>query len=190
MSYKDWRGLAFHQLQPCLLWCFSSSVLLRTHWHSKHVFASGLCHFLFRNTVFQEGHITPIFIYFASLLKSYFLPWMQYRNCSRVYAELLSRLFCFVHPHNTFRYLISHLCYLIYNWVKSLSVNARDPGSIPGPETSSGEGNGYPNRVFLPGKAHGQRSLAGYSPWGHQESRLSYNKYITYIFICVVCPAF
>ena len=24
--------------------------------------------------------------------------------------------------------------------------------------------------VFLPGKAHGQRSLAGYSPWGHKES--------------------
>ena len=24
--------------------------------------------------------------------------------------------------------------------------------------------------VFLPGKFHGQRSLAGYSPWGHQKS--------------------
>ena len=24
--------------------------------------------------------------------------------------------------------------------------------------------------VFLPGKAHGQRSLAGYSPWGRKES--------------------
>ena len=23
---------------------------------------------------------------------------------------------------------------------------------------------------FLPGKSHGQRSLAGYSPWGHRES--------------------
>ena len=23
--------------------------------------------------------------------------------------------------------------------------------------------------VFLPGKPHGQRSLAGYSPWGHKE---------------------
>ena len=26
-----------------------------------------------------------------------------------------------------------------------------------------------PTRVFLPGKSHGQRSLEGYSPWGHQE---------------------
>ena len=24
--------------------------------------------------------------------------------------------------------------------------------------------------VFLPGKSHGQRSLGGYSPWGHKES--------------------
>ena len=27
--------------------------------------------------------------------------------------------------------------------------------------------------VFLPGKSHGQRILAGYSPWGRQESDTS-----------------
>ena len=27
-----------------------------------------------------------------------------------------------------------------------------------------------PTPTFLPGKSHGQRSLAGYSPWGHSES--------------------
>ena len=27
-----------------------------------------------------------------------------------------------------------------------------------------------PTPVFLPGKSHGQRSLAGYCPWGHKES--------------------
>ena len=27
--------------------------------------------------------------------------------------------------------------------------------------------------VFLPGKSHGERSLAGYSPWGHKESDTS-----------------
>ena len=26
-----------------------------------------------------------------------------------------------------------------------------------------------PTPVFLPGKSHGQRRLAGYSPWGHKE---------------------
>ena len=28
-----------------------------------------------------------------------------------------------------------------------------------------------PTSVFLPGESHGQRSLAGYSPWGHQRVR-------------------
>ena len=26
-----------------------------------------------------------------------------------------------------------------------------------------------PTPVFLPGESHGQRSLKGYSPWGHKE---------------------
>ena len=27
--------------------------------------------------------------------------------------------------------------------------------------------------VFLPGESHGQRSLAGYSPWGQKESNMT-----------------
>ena len=27
----------------------------------------------------------------------------------------------------------------------------------------------HPTPVFLPGKFHGQRSLMGYSPWGHKQ---------------------
>ena len=30
-----------------------------------------------------------------------------------------------------------------------------------------------PTPVFLPGEFHGQRNLAGYSPWGHKESDTS-----------------
>ena len=42
----------------------------------------------------------------------------------------------------------------------------RDVGSIPGSERSSGEGIGrQPTPACLPGEAHGQRSLAGYSLW-------------------------
>ena len=26
-----------------------------------------------------------------------------------------------------------------------------------------------PTPIFLPGESHGQRSLVGYSPWGHKE---------------------
>ena len=31
-----------------------------------------------------------------------------------------------------------------------------------------------PAPVFLPGKPHGQRSLAGYSPWGLEDSDVTY----------------
>ena len=30
-----------------------------------------------------------------------------------------------------------------------------------------------PSPVFLPGEFHGQRSLAGYCPWGHKESDMT-----------------
>ena len=30
-----------------------------------------------------------------------------------------------------------------------------------------------PTPVYLPGESHGQRSLEGYSPWGHKESDIS-----------------
>ena len=43
---------------------------------------------------------------------------------------------------------------------------------IPGLGRFSGEGNGYP-LLFLPGEFHGQRRLAGYSPWGHKESDMT-----------------
>ena len=48
--------------------------------------------------------------------------------------------------------------------------NAGDLGSIPGLGRSSGEGNGQPTPVFMPGESHGPRSLVGYSPWGCKES--------------------
>ena len=36
-----------------------------------------------------------------------------------------------------------------------------------------GEGNGKPVQYFLSGEFHGQRSLAGYSPWGQSQTRPS-----------------
>ena len=52
---------------------------------------------------------------------------------------------------------------------KGSACNSGDLGSIPGLGRSPGEGKGYPTPVFLPGEFHGQRSLAGYSPWGCKE---------------------
>ena len=51
---------------------------------------------------------------------------------------------------------------------KGFAFNAGDPGSIPGLGRSPGRRLLTP--IFLPGEFHGQRSLAIYSPWGHQES--------------------
>ena len=53
---------------------------------------------------------------------------------------------------------------------KESTCNAGDLGSIPGWGRSPGEGNRLPTPVFWPGQSHGQRSLAGYSLWGHKES--------------------
>ena len=52
---------------------------------------------------------------------------------------------------------------------KESACNAGYLGSIPGSGRSPGEGNGNPTPVFLPGEAHGQRSLAACSLWVRKE---------------------
>ena len=37
-----------------------------------------------------------------------------------------------------------------------------------------------PTPVFLPGKSHGQRSLAGYSPWGCKELDMTEHKHLSF----------
>ena len=57
---------------------------------------------------------------------------------------------------------------------KGSACSAGDLRSIPGSRRSPGEGNGWlPTSVFLPGEFHGQRSLAGYSPWGRKDSDMT-----------------
>ena len=47
--------------------------------------------------------------------------------------------------------------------------DARDAGLIPESGRSPGGGHGTHSSI-LARKSHGQRDLAGYSPWGHKES--------------------
>ena len=54
--------------------------------------------------------------------------------------------------------------------VKNLSANAGDADLIPGLGRSPREGKGYPLQYSGLENPHGQRSLAGYNPWGHKES--------------------
>ena len=51
---------------------------------------------------------------------------------------------------------------------KESACEAGDQGSIPG--LGSPLEKGMAIHLFLPGEFHGQRSLAGYSLWGHKES--------------------
>ena len=52
--------------------------------------------------------------------------------------------------------------------IKNPPASAGDSGSTPVSGGSPGGGNGNPLQYFLPGEFHGQRSLAGYSPWGRR----------------------
>ena len=51
---------------------------------------------------------------------------------------------------------------------KESAYSAGAPGSIPG-SRSPGEGNGNPLQYSRVENPPGQRSLAGYSPWGRKE---------------------
>ena len=64
------------------------------------------------------------------------------------------------------------LCaYQVVLVVKNLPANAGDAQDTvltPRLERSPRGGKWQPTLVFLPEKFRGQRSLAGYSPWGHK----------------------
>ena len=56
---------------------------------------------------------------------------------------------------------------------KNLPANTggiRDVGFIPGSGRAPGGEHGNPLQYFCLENPHGQRSLAGYSPWGCKES--------------------
>ena len=54
-----------------------------------------------------------------------------------------------------------------------MQVDVRDAGLIPGWGKSPGGGHGNPLQYSCLENPGGQRSLAGYSPWGHKESDMT-----------------
>ena len=65
---------------------------------------------------------------------------------------------------------------------KESTCDVGDLGSIPRLGSSPGGGHGNPLQYSCLENPHGQRSLAGYSPWGHKESNMTkrlstYTKY-------------
>ena len=57
--------------------------------------------------------------------------------------------------------------------VKNLSSRQETQVQSLDREDSPGERNHLPTLVFLPGESHGQRSLVGYSLWGHKELEMT-----------------
>ena len=56
---------------------------------------------------------------------------------------------------------------------KESACNAGDLGLIPGLGRSPGGGHGNPLQYSCLENPHGQRRLAGYSPWGRKESDMT-----------------
>ena len=56
---------------------------------------------------------------------------------------------------------------------KESACNVGDLGLIPGLGRSSGGEHGNPLQYSCLKNPHEQRSLVGYSPWGHQESDMT-----------------
>ena len=94
------------------------------------------------------------------------------------FHQTLSHTFLTIHPDQKIL-----LMYFFPNWQQVQTIQGLpwwlsgeesacqegDVGSIPGLGRTPGKGNGNPlTPVFLPEKSHGQRSLVGYSPWGHK----------------------
>ena len=96
----------------------------------------------------------------------------------------------------------SYLCYLLihtHTYIygvfpgdsdgKESACSAGDPDSNSGLGRSPGEGNGYTLQYSCLDNPHGQRNLAGYSPWGHKELDVTewpaHSLSHTHIYICI-----
>ena len=75
--------------------------------------------------------------------------------------------FYYTHYSSVFFYIEEHI------------GDARDAGFNPRVRKIPWRRKWQPTPVFLPGESHGQRSLAGYSPWGPKEIQLSIHTYHT-----------
>ena len=83
--------------------------------------------------------------------------------------------------------------FLVGQRVKNMPCNEEDLGLIPGLGRSPREVNDY-SLQYSSGEFHGQRSLAGYSPWGFTESdmteRLTLSLTSHRIDMCISFPFF
>ena len=60
-------------------------------------------------------------------------------------------------------------CFILVSFLEICEMYIKALRSLAIKKSVYGEGNGNLLQYFLPGKFHRQRSLAGYSPWGHKD---------------------
>ena len=73
---------------------------------------------------------------------------------------------------------------------KESVCDAGDAGAlclIPGLGRSPWRREQQPTPVSLPGEFHGQRSLVGYSPWGHEELDMTEHSHRLYVTESLCC---
>ena len=108
----------------------------------------------------------------------------------KIYTSDDMTCLCFLHAYLEFFHKRGHMihCLLQLAIFNQECVIPRLPGQYSGKEsTCQFRRRGFdpwvgkvpwrrewiPTPVFLPGKSHGQRSLAGYSPWCHKEQDMT-----------------
>ena len=88
---------------------------------------------------------------------------------------------------NTHTHKALHWASQVARVAKNLPAKAgdmRDRGPIPGSGRSPGGGHGNPLQYSCPESPHGQRSLAGYSPWGHKDSDITKHSIAQHFLSC------
>ena len=112
------------------------------------------------------------------------VPSISYvNNCvsqSRGHGELLG----------PWRYIYIYIYIYIYGFLggsddKESACQCRRPGFDPWVRKIPWRRSLQPTPVFLPGEFHGQRSLVGYSPWGHKELDTTEQPTQQYIYVYV-----
>ena len=75
-------------------------------------------------------------------------------------------MYIYIHTHSFTYVIYMHMGFSGYSDGKESACNVGDLGSVPGLGRFPVEGMAT-HSIFLPGEFHGQRTLAGYSPWDH-----------------------
>ena len=79
---------------------------------------------------------------------------------------------------------------LVAQTVKETACHVGDLGFDPWVGKIPWRRERLPTPVFWPGEFHGQRSLTGYSPWGHKESDTTERLSLFLIFGLIFCCQF